>query len=192
MKFGVLLLAAVAAMPVTADRLVRIHDVEPLAYQLLVADGYDVASSNAIKGWVDVYMPDDATDMAAIYSGRYEVLPREWGELLAENGGNAGAYYSTEENSAFWATLAETHADLVDTPVSIGTSVQGRDIMMIRMSSGTGPSFKPAIFFTASPTPANRGATRLSSTSPTGWRQTTTATPWRHGFSTTHRSTSFR
>ena len=31
----------------------------------------------------DSYMPDDATDMAAIYSGRYEVLPREWGELLA-------------------------------------------------------------------------------------------------------------
>lgn len=149
MKFGVLLLAAFAAMPVTADRLVRIHDVESLTYQLLVADGYDVASSNAIEGWVDVYMPDDATDMAAIYSGRYEVLPREWGELLAENGGNAGAYYSTEENSAFWATLAETHADLVDTPVSIGTSVQGRDIMMIRMSSGTGPSFKPAVFFTA-------------------------------------------
>lgn len=149
MRFGVLLLTAAAAMPVTADRLVRIHNVEPVTYQLLVADGYDVAASNALKGWIDVYMPDKATDLASIYSDSYEVLPAEWGALLSENGGNAGAYYSTEENSAFWATLAETHADLVDTPVSIGTSVQGRDIMMIRMSSQTGPSIKPAMFFTA-------------------------------------------
>lgn len=149
MRFGFLLMALVAALPVSADRLVRIHDASPGTYQALVSDGLDIAASNAREGWVDVYLPERELDRAALYSSRYEVLPEEWGMLLGETRGNAGYYYSWEESNAFWATLAETHSDLVDTPVSVGTTVQGRPINMIRMTSDAGPAYKPAILFTA-------------------------------------------
>ncbi len=149
MRFGSLLLILAAAVPASAERLVRIFDVSPGTLDVLAADGMDIAAANAREGWIDVCLPDRETGRAALYSGRYDVLPVEWGMLTDENRGNAGAYYSWEENNAFWATLSAEHSDLVDTPVSIGTSVQGRDIMMIRMSSATGPSYKPAMFFTA-------------------------------------------
>ena len=149
MRFGSLLLILAAAVPASAERLVRIFDVAPGTIDVLAADGMDIAASNAREGWIDVCLPDRETGRAALYSGRYEVLPAEWGGLTDENRGNAGAYYSWEENNAFWATLSAEHSDLVDTPVSIGTSVQGRDIMMIRMSSSAGGEYKPAMFFTA-------------------------------------------
>jgi hypothetical protein len=140
-----LLLAGIS----NADRIVRLHsDMPSVMIEDLRADGLDIATANLRAGYVDVILPDREIDQAALYTDKYEVMPLEWGTLLEESRGNAGFYYSWEENNAFWATLAVQHSDLVDTPVSIGSTFQGRAINMVLITSNSG-GFKPAIVFTA-------------------------------------------
>jgi hypothetical protein len=141
-------LVALLAVPASAERLVRIHDADQSTILSIIDDGLEIASSSARDNWVDVYFPDREIDRAAMYSSRIEILPREWGMLLEGNRGNAGYYYSWEENNAFWATLAVQHSDLVDTPVSIGTSYQGRTISQVLITSNAS-GYKPALIFTA-------------------------------------------
>jgi hypothetical protein len=144
---GIAILIAGAS---SADRLVRLYgDVPSMMIEDLRADGIEIATANLRAGYVDVVLPDRDVERAALYTDRYEVLPLEWGSLLTENRGNAGYYYSWEENNAFWATLAVQHPDLVDTPVSIGSTFQSRAINMVLITSNSGPAYKPAFIFTA-------------------------------------------
>ena len=146
MLAAVLLLAGSSG----ADRIVRLFtDAPAVLISDLIADGRDIASSSVSGGYVDIVLPDREIATAALYAGEYKVMPREWSSLTGETRGNAGYYYSWEENNAFWATLAAQHSDLVDTPVSVGSSFQGRAINMIEMTSSGGAPYKPAIIFTA-------------------------------------------
>jgi len=147
---ALLAVALVLAGTATAGRIVRLYDpATAVLVQELGADGMDIATASAREGWVDVVMDDRELDRASLSSRRFEVMPEEWSSLTDANRGNAGFYYSYEENNAFWATLAAQHADLVDTPVSIGTTVQGRAINMVLLTSNAGPAYKPAFIFTA-------------------------------------------
>lgn len=149
MRFAVLLLlAALCVAPAAAERLVRLYDVTQPVVTALVEDDVEIAAADMREGWVDIYVPDRDVESASLYAPRYEVLPLEWGMLTEESRGNAGYYYSWEESNAYWATLAVQHSDLVDTPVSIGTTYQGRQIMMIQITSNSG-GYKPAIYFSA-------------------------------------------
>ncbi|RKZ05352.1 hypothetical protein DRQ25_16300 [Candidatus Fermentibacteria bacterium] len=136
------------ASVVSADRLVRLYDVSPGSVTEMIEEGYDVANVDMRNGYVDIMLPERQLDQAALLSYNYEVLPREWGELLPENSDNAGYYYSPEENMAFWCTLADDYSDLSDTPVTIGQSYEGRDVYMIRMTSEI-PGYKPPIYFSS-------------------------------------------
>ncbi len=150
MRFAFVLAIVVVmfAVDVSADRLVRLYQLDRGSVTRLIEDGYDVANVDIRRGFVDIVLPDDKVGNAALMTPRYEVLPREWSELLSENAKNAGYYYSPEENWKFWCTLAAEHDNLVDTPASIGKSYKDRDIYAIKMtSSSTG--YKPTIFFTA-------------------------------------------
>ena len=132
----------------SADRLVRLYDVSPGSATDLIEEGYDVTNIDMRHGYVDIMLPERELDQAALLSYQYEVLPREWGELLPENRDGAGYYYDPEENWAFWCSLAENYSDLSDTPVTIGQSYEGRDIYMIKMTSPTA-GYKPPIYFSS-------------------------------------------
>lgn len=134
---------------VSADRLVRVHDVTTGTVQQLLADGYDVANVNVRLGYADLMIPEREVDQLSLRFAEYELLPREWGELLPENAKNAGYYYSPEENWLFWCELAASYTDLVDTPTAIGQSYQSRDIYMIKMTSPVGSDYKPPIYFSS-------------------------------------------
>ena len=149
MKYLFLALAILAfSSVVSADRLVRLYDVSPGSVTDMIEDGYDVANVDMRSGYVDIVLSERNVDQAALLSYDYEILPREWGELLPANFDNAGYYYSPEENWAFWCSLAYDYSDLSDTPVTIGQSYQSRDIYMIRMTSPT-PGYKPPIYFSS-------------------------------------------
>lgn len=132
----------------SADRLVRLNDMTPGQAVQLIEEGYDVANVDLRGGFIDIMLPDDRVEEAALLSVDYQLLPREWGELLPENSRGAGYYYDIEENWAFWCGLAADHGDLVDTPVTIGQSYQNRDIYAIEMTSSIG-GYKPAIIFSS-------------------------------------------
>ncbi len=149
MRIALVAIAILMTLPAAADRLVRLYDTSPSTVQALLEDGVDIACSNAREGWIDICLSERELDRALLYSPRTEVLPEEMGMLLDENRGNAGYYYSWEENNAFWATFAVAHPDIADTPVSIGTTYQGRAINMVLMTSNSGPAYKPALLFTA-------------------------------------------
>ncbi|MCD4701336.1 MAG: T9SS type A sorting domain-containing protein [Candidatus Aegiribacteria sp.] len=138
----------VFASSVSADRLVRLYDVSQSSVMDMIEEGYDVASVDMRNGYVDIMLPERDVDQAALLSYDYEVLPREWGELLPENLDNGGYYYSPAENLAFWCTLSNNYSDLVDTPVTIGQSYEDRDIYMIRLTSPTS-GYKPPIYFSS-------------------------------------------
>lgn len=149
MRYTLVLLALAALLcTVSADRLVRLHQVPDGFAMELLREGYDVASVNRREGYVDIMLPDEEVDKAAMLSRNYEVLPREWAELLPQNARGGGYYYDVEENWDFWCTLAAENGDLVDTPVAIGQSYEGRDIYAIEMSSPAG-GYKPAIIFSS-------------------------------------------
>jgi len=149
MKYLFITLAILAfASVVSADRLVRLYDVSPGSVTEMIEEGYDVANVDMRNGYVDIMMPERQLDQAALLSYDYEILPREWGELLPENSKGAGYYYDPDENWAFWCTLAEDYSDLSDTPVSMGQSYESRDIYMIRMTSPT-TGYKPPIYFSS-------------------------------------------
>jgi hypothetical protein len=131
-----------------ADRLVRLYDVSRGFAMKLIEDGYDVANVDIRGEYVDIMLPEKDVDQAALLSHNYEVLPKEWGELLPENLNDGGYYYSPEENWAFWCGLSEDYSDLVDTPATIGQSYEDRDIYMIRMTSSTS-GYKPPIYFSS-------------------------------------------
>jgi hypothetical protein len=117
---------------------------------MLLESGYDVTNASAGDGFVDV-MIESEDQLAEItpLATRLEIMPEEWAQLMPENSRNAGYYYSPEESWAFWCTLAADYPDLVDTPVSIGQSFEGQDIWMTRMTSSSGPAWKPPILFTS-------------------------------------------
>jgi len=147
-KYCLLALILLLSSSVLADRLVRLHDVTRSSVMVLIEDGYDVTNVDIQNGFADIMLPERDVDQAALLSHDYEVLPREWGELLAENSKSAGVYYSPEENWAFWCSLADEYSDLADTPVSIGQSYESRDIYMIEMTSPTS-GYKPPIYFSS-------------------------------------------
>ena len=150
MKILVILISIIIFVSaVSADRLVRVHDVTAGTVQQLLADGYDVANANIRLGYADLMIPERELDQLLLRFADYELLPREWGELLPENAKNAGYYYSPEENWLFWCELAASYTDLVDTPVTIGQSYQSRDIYMIKMTSPVGSGYKPPIYFSS-------------------------------------------
>ena len=134
---------------VSADRLVRVSDVTTGTVQQLLVDGYDVANVNIRLGYVDLMIPEREVEQLSLRFADYELLPREWGELLPVNSKNAGYYYSPEENWLFWCELAANYTDLADTPVTIGQSYQSRDIYMIKMTSPVGSGYKPPIYFSS-------------------------------------------
>ena len=133
---------------VSADRLVRLYDVSPGSVTDMIENGYDVANIDMRNGYVDIMLPEREVDQAALLSYDYEILPREWGELLPENADGAGEYYDPEENWAFWSSLSVDYPALVQPPLTIGQSYQNRDIYVIEMT-GTASGFKPAIYFTS-------------------------------------------
>ncbi|MEN8207727.1 MAG: M14 family metallopeptidase, partial [Candidatus Fermentibacteria bacterium] len=145
--FTVLIILVFASI-VSAGRLVRLYDVSPGSVTNMIEEGYDVANVDMRNGFVDIMLPEREVDQAALLSYDYEILPREWGELLPENADNAGYYYSPEENWAFWCSLAENYTDLADTPVTIGQSYENRDIYMIKLTSPTS-GYKPPIYFSS-------------------------------------------
>ena len=150
MKVLIALITIIIFIPaVSADRLVRVHDVIPGTVQQLLCDGYDVANVNIRLGYADLMIPEREVDQLSLRFTDYELLPREWGELLPENAKSVGYYYSPEENWLFWCTLAASYTDLVDTPVTIGQSYQSRDIYMIKMTSPAGSGYKPPIYFSS-------------------------------------------
>ena len=136
------------ASVVSADRLVRLYDVPPLSVTDMINEGYDVTNIDMRNGYVDIMLPEREVDQAALLSYDYEILPREWGELLPENADNAGYYYDPEENWAFWSSLTIDYPALVQPPLTIGQSYQNRDIYVIEMT-GTASGYKPPIYFTS-------------------------------------------
>ncbi len=138
----------VIAPVVSAHRLVRLYDVSQGSVMNMIEKGYDVTNVDIRNGFVDIMLPEEDVDQAVLLSHNYEVLPREWGELLTENAKGAGYYYDPEENWAFWCLLAEGYSDLVDTPVTIGQSYEGRDIYMIEITGQTS-GYKPPIYFSS-------------------------------------------
>lgn len=149
MRYALLLLVTAALMvPVSAERLVRLNDMTRGQVIQLIEEGYDVTNVDIRGGYVDLMLPDDQVGTASLLSADYQVLPREWGELLQENSRGAGYYYDPEENWEFWCSLAADHGDLVDTPVTIGQSYQSRDIYAIEMTSSLG-GYKPVIIFSS-------------------------------------------
>ncbi|NOQ23618.1 MAG: T9SS type A sorting domain-containing protein [Candidatus Aegiribacteria sp.] len=138
----------VFASVVSAHRLVRLYDVSRGSVIDMIEKGYDVTCVDMRHGYVDIMLPEQDVDQAALLSYDYEVLPREWGELLPENMDDAGEYYDPEENWTFWSSLSADYPELANPPVTIGQSYQSRDIYMIRL---TGPTsgYKPPIYFSS-------------------------------------------
>lgn len=114
----------------------------------MVKKGYDITNVDMKNGYVDIMLPEEDVDQAALLSHNYEVLPREWGELLDENRDEAGEYYNPEENWTFWSSLSVNYPDLAEPPVTIGQSYESRDIYMIEMTSPVS-AYKPAIYFSS-------------------------------------------
>ncbi|MCD4774508.1 MAG: T9SS type A sorting domain-containing protein [Candidatus Aegiribacteria sp.] len=147
-KYFLVLTILISLSSAAADRLVRLYDVSSDFAMELFENGYDVANVDIRCGYVDIMLPEKDVDQAALLSHNYEVLPREWGELLPENLDNGGYYYSPAENWAFWCGLSAEYSDLVDTPSTIGQSYENRDIYMIKMTSPA-PGYKPPIYFSS-------------------------------------------
>ncbi len=147
-KYFAIFLLLVVASSCLADRLVRLYDVSRGSVVNLIKDGYDVANVDIRGGYVDIMLPENAVDQAALLSYDYDVLPREWGELLPENSRNAGYYYDPDENWTFWSSLSVNYPNLANPPVTIGHSYQNRDIYMVQLTSQASGS-KPAIYFSS-------------------------------------------
>lgn len=144
----ILLIVAALFSSAAADRLVRLYELPRGSSLQLVQEGWDVANVDPGGRFIDVMLPERQLDRAALLTHNYQVLPREWSELLPENTRGAGYYYDPEENWAFWCSLAAENGDLVDTPVTIGQSYQSRDIYAIEMTSAAG-GYKPPIIFSS-------------------------------------------
>ena len=146
---SVLLSLVLLSSLVWSGRLVRVYDITSADAYYLLTEGYDVANYDAHRRFADVMVEHESFERLVAYKSHYEILPEEWSCLLSENSWNAGYYYSPEENWAFWCGLADEYSDLVDTPVTIGQSYEGRDIYSIRLSSSSGPPVKTPVYFSS-------------------------------------------
>jgi len=144
----VVLLLAVSVIDAYAeDVLVRLTNLTDCSVESVLSDGYDIASVNSMEGSVDIVVDRQYLHSLDGMAADMKILPESWLRLLPENADNAGYYYSPEENWAFWTNLAATYPNLVHSPVTIGKSYENRDIYSIRITSQSGLSKKPAIFF---------------------------------------------
>jgi len=147
-KMLILCVMVIFAAGLSAGRIVRINSLPQGSVTALMEEGFDITSVDMVRGYTDVMVPEEMIPELELRFPDIEVMPLEWGELLAENSKNAGYYYSPDENLAFWCTLAADHSDLADTPVNIGQSYLGEDIYMIQLTSPIGDSdYKPPILF---------------------------------------------
>ncbi len=129
-----------------AERLVRIPAVTDSDFISVQSMGYDITAGSRDEGFVDVCIADRYVEETLQRYPDARLLPLEWSTLVSTDNTEMGYYYGPNENNVFWATLAES-SDLVDTPVSYGTSFEGRDLYYVRISNaGAGA---PAILFTA-------------------------------------------
>ncbi len=172
----VLLLPAV----MNADRLIRIPAETDSDFTSVQAMGYDVTSGSRADGYVDIMVEDRFVEETLVRYPQGRLLPIEWSQLLPRDDRNEfGFYHGPNENNAFWATLAAEN-DMVDTPVTFGTSYEGRDLYYVRITNAS-PS-APAILLPRCSTEGSPGATPRLSTSPTGWQPSTEATPWQPSY----------
>ncbi|MBN1434409.1 T9SS type A sorting domain-containing protein [Candidatus Fermentibacterales bacterium] len=132
-----------------SGRIVRLYDLNQEQAVALLRSGYDVTNLDARRGFVDVMLDREQLSTVSLLAPRHEVMPEEWAHLMPESSLGMGYYYDPDENWAFWCGLAAAHPDLVDTPVTIGESFEGRDIYSVRLTSPDGPSYKPVIYFSS-------------------------------------------
>lgn len=139
----VLLLPAV----MNADRLIRIPAQTDSDFSLVQSLGYEITSGSRTQGFVDIMVSDRYVDETMLRFADARLLPLEWSQPVLDQSRNEfGYYYGPNENNAFWATLAAGN-DMVDTPVTYGTSFEGRSMYYVRMTNaGSGA---PAIMFDA-------------------------------------------
>lgn len=150
--FATVLLAVsgLTVSDVFADEvLVRLTGLQDCSVESILADGYDVASVDRNRNTVDIIIDESDLLLLEEKASAIRILPESWGNLLPSNTVTAGYYYSPDENWDFWTGLAASYPDLVQSPVTIGQSFQGRDIYSICITSSSGPSDKPAIHFNA-------------------------------------------
>ncbi len=130
-----------------SEVMVRLFGLRDCSIESLMADGYDIASVDHNRNYVDIVIDESYLSTLESKAATIRVLPESWVRLLPENTDDAGFYLDPEETWAFWTDLAATYPGLVQSPVTQGQSFQGRDIYSICITSSSGPSDKPAIFF---------------------------------------------
>jgi len=127
--------------------MVRLFDLQDCTPQSLQADGYDIATVNRSENYIDIVIDEAYLSTLDNKATVIRILPESWVRLLPENTDDAGEYLDPAETWAFWTGLAATYPDLVQYPVTQGQSFEGRDIYSICITSSSGPTEKPAIFF---------------------------------------------
>lgn len=148
MQFLFLILSVTVVSEARASEvIVRLFDLRDCSVESLLAEGYDIASVNRSENYVDVVIDESYLSTLEKKATSFRIMPESWVRLLPENTDDAGYYLDPAETLAFWTTLATTYPDLVQSPVTQGQSFQNRDIYSIRITSSSGPSDKPAIFF---------------------------------------------
>ncbi len=148
MQFLFLILSVTVASEARASEvIVRLFDLRDCSVESLLAEGYDIASVNRSRNYVDVVIDESYLSTLEKKATSFRIMPESWVRLLPENTDDAGYYLDPAETLAFWTSLATTYPDLVQSPVTQGKSFQNRDIYSIRITSSSGPSDKPAIFF---------------------------------------------
>ncbi len=132
-----------------SDVMVRLFELRDCSIESLLADGYDIATVNRSQNYVDIVIDESYLSTLESKATTIRVLPESWARLLPENTDDAGEYLDPAETWAHWTDLAAAYPDLVQYPVIQGQSFEGRDIYTICITSPSGPSDKPAIFFNA-------------------------------------------
>ncbi|MCD4702144.1 MAG: hypothetical protein K8S24_09850 [Candidatus Aegiribacteria sp.] len=148
MQFLFLILSVSVVSDVRASEvMVRLFELQNCSLESLLADGYDIAAVNRRQNYVDIVIDESYISTLESKATAIRILPESWVRLLPENTDDAGYYLDPAETWAFWTDLAATYPDLVQYPVTQGQSFHGRDIYSICITSSSGPSDKPAIFF---------------------------------------------
>ena len=148
MQFLFLILSVLVVSNAGASAvMVRLSGLQDCSIESLMADGYDIASVDRNRNYVDIVIDESYLSTLESKATTIRVLPESWVRLLPENTDDAGEYLDPAETWAFWTDLAAAYPDLVQYPVTVGQSFQSRDIYSICITSSSGPSEKPAIFF---------------------------------------------
>jgi len=130
---------------------VRVHFEDGAVLRLLEASGFDVVYRAEAEGWADVFAGGDDLQRLRQAGYQFEIIHEDVGKFYRSRldaDKDMGGYKTLSEIYAYLDDMIAAHSNIMTDKISIGQSIEGRDLWAIKISDNPDiDEDEPELFF---------------------------------------------